>query len=196
MNSGIYRLTFATGDTYIGKSNDMERRYNEHCDKLKKGTAAGKMQSAFYVSQALPISEIMMYCHEDYLDYMEGYYIDLLRPTLNTSIPQVRDGVNILLDNEHFLEYSIAAVCQVLRNHDENAAVLQESFDNLTANYNSLAAVRDAEEQAEYAEAELMYGKDRNKSLVLSQAQTIEELKATIFKMNKRTLLQRIFNCE
>ena len=45
MASGIYKLTFKSGNFYIGKSNNIDRRWQEHFDKFKKGTAAKNMQA-------------------------------------------------------------------------------------------------------------------------------------------------------
>ena len=92
MASGIYRLTFLTGDTYIGKSVDLEQRWQQHAIKLEKGTAARQMLTAFFESgYTLPKAEVLLYCHPDLLDEYEGMYINLWRPELNTSIPPRRE---------------------------------------------------------------------------------------------------------
>ena len=92
MASGIYRLTFLTGDTYIGKSVDLEQRWQQHAIKLEKGTAARQMLTAFFESgYTLPKAEVLLYCHPDLLDEYEGMYINLWEPELNTSIPPRRE---------------------------------------------------------------------------------------------------------
>ena len=44
MDSGIYRLTYRTGETYVGKSIHLTTRWKQHFDKLSKGKAAKNMQ--------------------------------------------------------------------------------------------------------------------------------------------------------
>lgn len=89
MDSGIYRLVFACGSTYVGKSKHLQTRWQQHFDKLKKGRAAELMQKAYKLSKnQLPQTEVLVYCHTDFLDYYEGYFIHKLKPRLNTQIPE------------------------------------------------------------------------------------------------------------
>lgn len=87
MTTGIYQLTFANGDNYIGKSVDIENRWKQHADKMQKGTAAKPMQDA-YRKYGFPNSEILCTCHENHLDIAEAAYINRNKPSLNTSIPK------------------------------------------------------------------------------------------------------------
>lgn len=90
MDSGIYRLTYANGDTYVGKSIHLTVRWKQHFDKLSKGTAAKNMMEAYYRSDhQFPQTEVLVYCHPDMLDKYEGYFINLLKPPLNTQIPEL-----------------------------------------------------------------------------------------------------------
>lgn len=91
MASGIYRLIFLSGDSYVGKSVDVLRRWGQHFDKLDKGTAAAPVQDAFRRSgNQYPITEVLLDVHPDLLDEYEGYYIHLLNPSCNTSMPPKR----------------------------------------------------------------------------------------------------------
>ena len=91
MDSGIYQLTFLNGDTYVGKSLHLELRYRQHCDKLSKSTAARNVLQAYYASNSkFPAVTILLECHPDVLDEYEGYFINWLKPTLNTQIPEMR----------------------------------------------------------------------------------------------------------
>jgi len=75
MTSGIYQLTFSDGSFYVGKSNDIERRWKEHFTKFGKGTAAAAMQAA-YDRCGAPSCKVVLVCHEDHIDVWESYYIN------------------------------------------------------------------------------------------------------------------------
>jgi hypothetical protein len=87
MTSGIYRLTFANGDTYIGKSINIDTRWNQHRDKLIKGKAAKAMPQA-YELYGHPEGEVLFECHSDHIDLVEACLISRLRPTLNATRPE------------------------------------------------------------------------------------------------------------
>lgn len=90
MDSGIYQLTFASGDTYVGKSLHLETRWRQHSDKLSRGTAAKNMMRAYYLSDhEYPTATVLVYCHPNLLDEYENYWINYLKPTLNTQIPEI-----------------------------------------------------------------------------------------------------------
>ena len=115
MTSGIYKLTFRNGDTYIGKSNNIERRWSEHWDKMKRGKAAANMQAAFRRSGE-PMGEIMCKCHEDHISLMETYYIRQLRPNLNAAATVAYDNwtEDMLRRNLHLLGNSTCELISML----------------------------------------------------------------------------------
>lgn len=82
MTSGVYKLTFASGKQYIGKSVDIETRWKQHADKFRKGTAAKLMQEEFN-TYGFPDAEIVYRCHEDHLDIVEETMIWRHIPLLN-----------------------------------------------------------------------------------------------------------------
>lgn len=91
MDSGIYQLTFANGDTYVGKSLHLATRWQQHADKLSKGTAAKNMMQAYWASDhQYPTAKVILYCHPDVLDEYENLFINDLLPTLNTQRPTPR----------------------------------------------------------------------------------------------------------
>lgn len=91
MDSGIYQLTFANGDTYVGKSLQLSTRWKQHTDKLSKGTAAKNMMQAYWNSDhEYPTAHILLECHADVLDEYENLFINNLQPTLNTQRPRPR----------------------------------------------------------------------------------------------------------
>lgn len=82
MNSGIYKLTFSDGNTYIGKSVDIGRRWDEHCAAFSAGKAARAMQTAYSLC-GLPSLEVLVRCHRDHIDLMETVFVWLESPSLN-----------------------------------------------------------------------------------------------------------------
>ncbi len=86
MTSGVYQLTFTSGARYIGKSVNIEERWNQHLDKFRKGTASKPMQ-AEYNAYGGPTGSILFACHEDHIDLVEACFITRNRPELNTTRP-------------------------------------------------------------------------------------------------------------
>lgn len=84
--SGIYRITFPSGKTYIGKSIDYYTRIKQHYDKFKKGTAAKPMQEQYNKYKSFK-AEVIFECHPDHIDLMESLYIAREIPDLNTTRP-------------------------------------------------------------------------------------------------------------
>lgn len=74
--SGIYKLTFSSGRFYIGKSNDIERRWKQHERAMLKGNHAKQLQEEFN-RYGDPRYEVLLRCHADHIDIMEGYLINL-----------------------------------------------------------------------------------------------------------------------
>lgn len=83
MTTGIYKLIFAPGVEYIGKSINIEDRWDEHQTNLLRNKAAVKMQAAYKV-YGMPDTRILAECHKDHIDFLEEYYIAAERPLLNT----------------------------------------------------------------------------------------------------------------
>lgn len=86
MISGIYKITFPSGKRYIGKSIDVDTRWKQHTDKLRKGDAAKNMQEQWNTYREF-IGEVIFECHPDHIDIMESYFIARLNPELNTTRP-------------------------------------------------------------------------------------------------------------
>lgn len=101
MTSGVYQLTFSSGARYIGKSIDIETRWQQHWDKMSKGKAAQLVQAEFNRSGA-PDPHIVFRCHPDHIDLVEACCIARFQPELNTSRPL--DPFAGLADISHILE--------------------------------------------------------------------------------------------
>lgn len=87
MTSGVYQLTFSDGSRYIGKSIDLETRWQQHWDKLAKNKAAQAVQRAFDC-WGYPVPRVLFTCHPDHIDLVEACCIARFQPELNSSRPQ------------------------------------------------------------------------------------------------------------
>ena len=170
MDSGIYRLTYRTGETYVGKSIHLQTRWKQHFDKLSKGKAAKNMQDAYYASNHhYPKTEVLLYCHPDMLDYYEGYFINYLKPELNTSIPSElpERSKEVLIEhaNQGFAKHSLVTMIEVANKFsvkiiDLEAEKVQgeKEFEKLEWDYDELSeawhnrAIRDNWANREYQE--------------------------------------------
>lgn len=79
---GIYRLVFPCGNTYIGQSADIYKRFDSHTRHILTSTAHGKLKEM----KDLPILEILKECTLSELNDLEIFYINNLKPTLNTHL--------------------------------------------------------------------------------------------------------------
>lgn len=152
MDSGIYQLTYANGATYVGQSKHIQTRWKQHFDKLDKGKAAKEMQDAFRASgNRYPQTEVLLYCHQDMLDYYEGYFINLLHPPLNTQIPPYLSDhekeILVAHANHGNAVYSVVNLIEVVNkfskqiaDHKNGETQLQKQMDELEADYEELSA--------------------------------------------------------
>jgi chromosome segregation ATPase len=150
MASGIYQLTFNNSQTYVGKSVDLERRWQQHTDKLSKGTAAREMLQAYYASDHYyPRAEVLLESHADLLDEYENYFINLLQPSLNTQRPPPRTEQEQLAlirhANEGRAHYSVPTIMIALENVncktvelEDKVEQLEESLESLDTDYRTL----------------------------------------------------------
>jgi len=74
MISGIYKLTFLSGKFYIGKSENIELRWEQHRASFVKGTHSKKMRCE-YELHGPPQYEIILLAHSDHIDIYESIYI-------------------------------------------------------------------------------------------------------------------------
>lgn len=84
MSSGVYLLEFAPGVTYVGKSVNIEGRYDQHIKSLRDGTASVKMQHA-YNAYGPPNVQVLASCHADHIALVETLMVKLLKPSLNVA---------------------------------------------------------------------------------------------------------------
>jgi hypothetical protein len=203
MDSGIYQLTFLNGDTYVGKSLHLETRWRQHADKLSKGTAAKNMLRAYYLSDhCYPQATVLVNCHPDLLDEYEGYWINFLKPTLNTQVPKIKTEAEQWALIRHMERgnqiYSTATTLMALENMATKAGELENEVDTLKTAVQELEldyelldeswtirAVRDARANAEYRklEADLEYWK-HEANLLATQCRSAEQRWFRVLKAN------------
>lgn len=116
MTSGIYKLTFKTGSTYIGQARDFNKRWTQHFKDLATGKHTKLLQKEYDLAKDLPTPSILLVCHEHYLDIYESYFINELKPNLNSQIPSELDDYDkrwmlVLADNDA-AKYSIPQLVQ------------------------------------------------------------------------------------
>lgn len=134
MTSGIYKLTFGGKYIYIGKSNDIERRWKEHWDKFASGKAAKNMQQAFSL-YGYPSREVIFRCHEDHLDIVEPYFIAINRgdTMLNGVFPSIKEQYeyDYMFVPGDLLNFSTAIHCKVLVDKQNEISQLNEEIESL-----------------------------------------------------------------
>ena len=182
MASGIYKLTFKSGKYYIGKSNDIERRWLEHENKFYKGTAAKNMQTEFN-AYGYPNKGVLFYCHEDHIDIMEALYIqgswgpnilNAAQPSTITSIEQ-----EWLLHNTELLTIGTPAHCKMIKDYSDKIKELENESILWRKRVSSIVEGTALEE----AEEELV---DAYKEL--------NDIKRENNRIKSRGLFARIFN--
>lgn len=191
MTSGIYQLNFDNQAFYIGQSVDMETRWKQHSDKLRKGTAAAKMQEA-YRQLGMPFAEILIECHKDYLDIMENYFIHMrktLPNCLNTSAPKLDPNINYawMLDNPQILQFSAFEIMAQYVEQNQDHTALQEEHEDLKHSFNK-------EYMLHQAAVQLRDGKDENEELVRAYHSRLSAAQERLNKLNNRGFFGRLFN--
>jgi hypothetical protein len=112
MTSGIYELEFKSGEIYIGKSDNIERRWEQHMNDMLKGKHTKRIQEA-YNKYGLPKHKVLLECHKDHIDLVESIEISKyyhLPNCLNGNKPALpnQEDLDILCNNKQLLKYSTA----------------------------------------------------------------------------------------
>ena len=196
MDSGIYQLTFASGDTYVGKSLHLETRWRQHSDKLSRGTAAKNMMRAYYLSDhEYPTATVLVYCHPNLLDEYENYWINYLKPTLNTQIPPMMTEDEQLALIRHMERgsagYSVPVILITLENLSRENTQLEQKVSELECDYHELdsawtdRAARDCRAMAQYATLETNCKNLGSEVKTLkNQVRALEQYKSRTIKAN------------
>lgn len=138
MISGIYKLIFKNGDEYIGKSNNIEKRWEEHKSSFYRNKASEKVMKAFH-THGMPEFHILIEAHKDHIDILEAYYISCERPSLNSVIAKCihDDEFDLLMQNQDLLKLSTV----------EHIATIVDSRDNMKECTDLIAIQRDQIEE-------------------------------------------------
>lgn len=186
MTSGIYQLTFGNGSFYIGQSNNIERRWEEHWKKFMDGKAAGKMQQAFAFF-GYPRREVVELVHQDHLDIAETYWINRLwgAKILNTTrpYPLTKEEYEDLSKMPEALTFSTVDMVRNLYSRGQKIKQLQDELDN--TNLQCDAELEKIKSGTKIPELE--YDKEQLKKEMNRQYQEIRRLK-------NRGFFDRLFN--
>lgn len=192
MNSGIYELVFADDVRYVGKSIDIEKRWDEHRTSWLRNKAAAKMMQAYH-RYGLPDFTILARCHPDHIDILESFYIRDRNSVLNTSRPECINFESFEFitsdDNVHLLQESTVKHILRISEYRDQVATLENAKEILINDVVELSEARDKEEiEADsYARAssEILLLRDRlelrDRELKLAQ-QRIEYLELPWWK--------------
>lgn len=147
MRSGIYSLQFSNGQFYIGKTNDFDRRWVEHFEKMRKGTAAKNMQQA-YNNYGFPTTKVIFECHEDHTSLMEAFYIGGNRGPnmLNATFPisGSASDLRVLNQNDEALKYSTADILEAWRlSREERSRLITQNTLGETKLINEISELKE-----------------------------------------------------
>jgi hypothetical protein len=137
MKSGIYVLKFDSGYTYIGKSVDINARYKQHLNSLRRGNHTAELQ-AHYKVWGIPRCEVLELCHPDHLDVLERSWISRGVNLLNSLYPDVPEHDLWIRRYSGVLENSTGSVVKYmsetqteLKNLRDEGVVLPGELDRL-----------------------------------------------------------------
>lgn len=185
MISGIYLLRFPRNIFYIGKSDNIPRRWEEHKKSFLKGSHTKRMQWA-YDTYGMPEFEVMVECHRDHIDLIESIAIhtnsnhELLNGNKPAAVPS--DEVTILLESGDELKLSTAEHIRRLKELEGVAERYKKLRD--TGIYLP-EEVEEMPEQIEYLQLRVKHLKE-----------DAEGLTHKLNKLKNRNLFQRIFNVD
>jgi hypothetical protein len=132
MKSGIYLLTFKDGSQYVGKSIDIERRWKEHAESMRKGKSAKNVQLA-YNANGFPDARVLLVCHTDHIDLMETYYTYKLQPNLNSAatLSVNLDDLEYLAQFAELLTHSTADHIRCMSEYQDKVDIANKKYAEL-----------------------------------------------------------------
>lgn len=191
MSSGIYQLHFSDGSFYIGKSENMEERWNQHTKSFLQGMHSKKMQSK-YNQYGPPVASVLLECHTDHIDLYESLAIhkNMGPNCLNSAIPKklTADEESVLLKAGEHLTASTAEHIATIEGLRRSNRILEVENEQAMARNKELedkGVVLRPEIRALLNELEY-----ENSSLI----REISTLNTTIKGLRSRNILERIFN--
>ena len=189
MESGVYVLEFPDNIFYVGKSDNIPRRWEQHRNDFIKGKHTKSMQWA-YDTYGMPQFRVHVYCHKDHIDLIESIIIhgnqdkDLLNGNKPSAVSPYEE--EILLSSAEELKLSTAEHVSKLKDLTAELEVTTALYKELRATGLFLPEeVEEMPEQIEY--------------LRLSVKHLKEDVEGLTYKLNKlrnRNLWERIFNVD
>jgi len=188
MSSGIYVLEFATDLYYIGKSDNIPRRWEEHRQSFIKGSHTKRMQHA-YNRYGMPQFRVVLECHKDHIDVMESIVIhynasitNLVNGNKPAKVPE--DDTELLINADDELKLSTAEHIRLLREAAREASHYKEKYCVLKSS--GILLPKEIETMPEDLDSAL----SSNKRLYEENSQLQDKVR----KLMSRSLWQRIFN--
>jgi hypothetical protein len=197
--SGIYILEWPSDKFYIGKSDNIERRWKEHANSFVKGKHAKAMQNA-YLNEGPPKYSILEEIHADHIDIYEGMFIakyidspNCLNATKGKSVPH--DDWEPLTAYKSILTQSTA-------DHIRHMVVANKQLEDTEHDLNNannklleleekgIVLPKDELDTKNYILAKIQ----EQSELILRANKAIDRLSTQIHKLKTRNLWQRIFN--
>lgn len=200
MDSGIYVLRFSTGEYYIGKSDNIPKRWEQHWKDFAQGTHSKKMQECFNRC-GYPTPEVYLECHSDHVDVYESLMIraNLGPNCLNTALPKEvpQDEADMLINNIQWVKYSTAEHFKMIKGLTKGIQDYDDLVRSLQFRVNELETMgiqtpANIEKMLNEQESNVVYLLD----ITEAQEKTIAQQEATITKLRNRSLIGRIFNTD
>lgn len=205
--TGIYALHFTTGGLYVGQAQDIAARYKQHVKDLQTGEHTQKMQSAYTIAGSLPAIEILLECHRDYLDIFECWFINRMKPSLNTSRPKnvlegvCQQGLDALVANkDNSIMYTLAAMASKLGKLDRLKLALEEADEEIERleHVRNMQEIEAAGKSRIYDLRDQVKEKDTLIECLTEEAKRLEKeldaAKSELTRLRERNILERILN--
>lgn len=191
MNSGIYVLRFTSGHYYIGRSDNIPKRWEQHFKDFTKGQHSKKMQECFD-RYGPPTKEVFLYCHSDHIDLYESIIIRMnLGPMcLNTTLPKEvpPDDADVLMRNGQWVSVGTAEHFRMLTRLENEIDTVRATTESLQAKLDDLEVngIRTPEE------TEDMLNSQAIDIAVLSTK--LSQAEAELERLRNRNMIERLLN--
>jgi hypothetical protein len=191
MQAGIYVLRFKSGHYYIGKSDNVINRWQQHWKDFQKGTHSKKMQWCFN-TYGIPTAELFLDCHKDHVDMYESIIIrmNLGELCLNTAVPKElpKEDVDTLMSSGQWVTLSTAEHFRMLhkladevKDKDITITALSSRLDGLELEGTMMP--EEIKELVEYQNIE-----------IASLQEVLDKQKTSLDQLQNRNWIERLLN--
>jgi len=105
---------------------DLEVRLAEHAKLFAEGAAAKGLQDCF-AKFGEPSAVVLMDCHPDHLDFLERFYINLLKPSLNLKITgPVTDAAEAIRYPELLTRSTVEHISEIVGLRNSNMVLVDK----------------------------------------------------------------------